>query len=419
MLALGVATGVGQLVGLGPVDPAEVGEEQQPVVRRRGEEVVDHVVGPQRGPTHALAAATLRAVGVDPGALGVAAAGDGDDHVLLGDEVLHRHVAVEELDPGAAVVAVLVDQLGQLVGHDGPLPLGLGEDVLEVEDHRLELVVLVDDLLALEGGQATQLHLEDRAGLDLVDLEQLDQPVAGRLDGLRPADQGDDLVERVERLEQTTQDVDLVLGLAQAELGPPLDDLDLVLDPVPDERVDRQRARHPVDQGEHVGAEVVLQLGVLVEVVEHHLGHRVALEHDDEALAGAARRLVADVGDAVEAALLGELGDLLRERVGVDLVGQLGDHEALPALDLLDLDDRAHDDRPAAGAVGVLDALATQDQRPGREVGTGDASQHRVERLVARRLRVGEHPLGGVGHLAQVVRRDVGRHADRDTGASR
>ena len=32
----------------------------------------------------------------------------------------------------------------------------------------------------------------------------------------------------------------------------PLDDLDLVVDPVGDEGVQAQRARHPVDQGEHV-----------------------------------------------------------------------------------------------------------------------------------------------------------------------
>jgi hypothetical protein len=53
---------------------------------------------------------------------------------------------------------------------------------------------------------------------------------------------------------------------------------------VPDERVDRQRARHAVDEREHVRAERGLQLGVLVEVVEHDLRDGVALEHDDEAL---------------------------------------------------------------------------------------------------------------------------------------
>ena len=33
-------------------------------------------------------------------------------------------------------------------------------------------------------------------------------------------------------------------------------------------------------------------------------------------------------------------------------------------------------------------------------------------------VRVGEHPLGGVGHLAEVVRRDLGRHPDGDARAA-
>ena len=419
MLALAVAAGIRQLVGLGAVDPAEVGEEEQPVVRRGREEVVDHVLAAQRRAAHALAAAPLRAVGVDPGALGVAAAGDRDDDVLLGDEVLHRHVAVERHDLGAPLVAVLLDDLGELLGDDVALATRLGEDVGEVDDHRLELVVVVDDLLALQGGEAAQLHVEDRLGLHLVDLEQPHQPVARLVDGRRAPDERDDLVERVERLEQAAQDVDALLGLAQPVGGAALDDVDLVVDPVPDERVDRQGARHAVDEGEHVGAEVGLQLGVLEQVVEHDLGDGVALEHDDEALAGAARGLVADVGDAGEPAVLDVLGDLLGEAVGVDLVGQLGDDEALPVLDLLDLDDRAHDDRAAAGAVGVLDAAGAHDQRAGREVGALDLAHHGLEHLLAVRLGVREHPLGGRGDLAQVVRRDLGGHADRDARASR
>ena len=319
VLALAVAAGIRQLVGLGAVDPAEVGEEEQPVVRGRGEEVVDHVLAAQRGPAHALAAAPLRAVRVDPGALGVAATGDRDDDVLLGDEVLHRHVTVERHDLRAPVVAELPDDLGELLGDDVALATRLGEDVGEVEDHRLELVVVVDDLLALEGGQAAQLHVEDGLGLHLVDVEQRHQPGARLVDGGRAPDQCDDLVEGVERLEQAAQDVDALLGLAQPVRGAALDDVELVVDPVPDERVDRQGARHAVDQREHVGAEVGLQLGVLEEVVEHDLADAVALEHDDQALAGAARGLVADVGDAREPAVLDVLGDLLGQAVGVDL----------------------------------------------------------------------------------------------------
>ena len=55
------------------------------------------------------------------------------------------------------------------------------------------------------------------------------RPVARVLDGRRErADQRDDLVERVERLEQAAQDVGALLGLAQPVAGAPRDDLDLV-----------------------------------------------------------------------------------------------------------------------------------------------------------------------------------------------
>ena len=67
VLAAGVAAGVGQLVGLRPVDPALVREEQDPVVGRRDEEVLDEVVLAQLRAAHALAAAALRAVEVGAG----------------------------------------------------------------------------------------------------------------------------------------------------------------------------------------------------------------------------------------------------------------------------------------------------------------------------------------------------------------
>ena len=117
--------------------------------------------------------------------------------------------------------------------------------------------MLGDRLLPLEGGKLAQLHLEDGARLHLVDVEQLDQSVT-RLDRAAAPDEGDDLVEHVERLEQAAQDVDVLLGLVEAVCRAALDDLDLVLHPVPDEGVDRQGARHAVDQGEHVGAEIGL-----------------------------------------------------------------------------------------------------------------------------------------------------------------
>ena len=267
------------------------------------------------------------------------------------------------------LVAPPGDDLGQFLGDDRPLPLRLGQDVLEVGDLDLDLGQLVDDLLALQRGQPPQLHVQDRVGLDLVDVEQLDQALAGVLDRRRTPDQGDDLVEDVERLDQTAQDVRPLLGLTQPVRRTTADDLDLVLDVVADELGQVQRARHAVDQRQHVRAERLLQLGVLVEVVQHDLGDRVALEHHDQPHAGTAGRLVPDVGDPGELALLDQVGDPLGQVVRVHLVRQLGDDQAGPA--------RAGPPRPrpprASGS--IRDRCGTRpgspaDRRSGRRSGS-------------------------------------------------
>ena len=146
-------------------------------MRRADEEVRDDVVLPQLRALDALPAALLRAVQVGLRSLGVAGLSYRHHDIFDGDEVFVRDVAVVGHDLRAPVVAVLLDDLGQLVADDLPLPLGPGEDVLQVRDLALDLGQLVDDLLALQRGEPPQLHVQDRLGLDLVDVEQLDQAV--------------------------------------------------------------------------------------------------------------------------------------------------------------------------------------------------------------------------------------------------
>src|SRR3569833_2307971 len=371
---------------------------------------------PASGSSYAIAAALLLAVKVGLGARGVAAARDRDDDVLFGDQVLHGHVAVEGDDLGTPLVAELVHDRGQLVADDLALALGRGQDVVVVRDLRHELVVLIGDLLALQGGQLAELHVQDGLRLDLVDLQELHQAGLRLGRRRRPADQRDDLVDAVEGLEEAAQDVGALLGLAQQEARAADDDVDLVVDPVPDELGQAERARHALDQREHVRAEGLLQLRVLVEVVEDDLGDRVALEHDDEPLARTAGGFVADVGDPGDLPFLDLFRDLQREVVRVDLVGEFADDQARTALDLLDLDHGAHGDQAAARTVGVLAAPAADDQAVGREVRALAPGDARVEQVIVVRLVVREVPRDAGGHLPQGVRRDVGGHADRDPG---
>ena len=182
--------------------------------------------------------------------------------------------------------------------------------------------------------------------------------------------------------------------------------------------VEAQGARHAVDDAQHVGAEVRLQLGVLVQVVEHHARHGVTLEGDDDAEADAVGGLVVDTRDAGELAggdLLSDVGDHV---VRVDLVRQLGDDDGLAVARLLDRGDAAHADGATAGGVGVLDALVTDDETRGREIGALDVVHARLESLLLVGLRVAEQPVDRVGEFVEVVRRDVRRHTDRDTAGA-
>ena len=95
-------------------------------------------------------------------------------------------------------------------------------------------------------------------------------------------------------------------------LGAPADHFHAVLDEVLDDVDQAQLARLPVDDRKHDHAEAGLKLGVLVEVVEHHLGLLAALELENDAHAVAVA-LVADVADALDALLVDRRRGLLDE----------------------------------------------------------------------------------------------------------
>ena len=207
------------------------------------------------------------------------------------------------------------------------------------------------------------------------------------------------------------------LGATEFVLGPAGDDLTLVFDVVLDQLEQAQRPRHAVDQRHHVGAEGRLHRGFFVEVVEDDFGRRpAAFELDDEphpAFVG----LVADVGDAVEFFVADEVGDLRHQAVFAELLDrerQLGDDDrVLAAFQRLDVGPGADFDAGAAGFIGGADALAAH-QAAAREVGALDVDHQAVE-VDLRVVDVGHHR---GADLAQVVRRDVGRHADRDPGGA-
>ncbi len=163
------------------------------------EEMLDRVLLAGHMADDPLPAACLAAVGGYGLALDVAPAADRDHDVLVRDEIFVGHLAAGVVgDPGAAGAGVLCLDRAELVGDDGQDARRVGEDLLKLGDDLNDLEVLVLDLLAFEGGQAGQTHVEDRLGLDLGQSEAGDQVVAGGLDVGRLSDGSNHLIEVVE-----------------------------------------------------------------------------------------------------------------------------------------------------------------------------------------------------------------------------
>ena len=204
-------------------------------------------------------------------------------------------------------------------------------------------------------------------------------------------------------------------GLAQQVDGAAPDDVDAVIDEARDGLDEAQFAGLAVEHGQEDHGEALLHAGVLVELVEDDLGLRAALELDDDAHA-VAIGFVAHVADVVDDLVVDQLGDAFDERGLVDLVGDLGDDDRLLLLgEVLDGDAGAHDEAATAGCVGLRNAGAAVDEAAGGEIGTLHVLEDFIERWPWDCSPIDD---AGVDDLGEIVRRNVGGHADGDAAGA-
>ena len=154
---------------------------------------------------------------------------------------------------------------------------------------------------------------------------------------------------------------------------------------------------------------------MLIQVVEYNLGHSIAFEHDHEALAGTAGGLITQIGNSGDFTFLDEIGNLNRQVIGVCLVRQLGHHKASAPMDLFDIDDRAHRNGTAAGAVSILNTLGAQNGGTGGEVRSLNTFHKSTQKLFIRSIRVLEEPFHTCGNFTQVMWGNIGCHTHGDT----
>ncbi len=172
--------------------------------------------------------------------------------------------------------------LGQLVGDGLPQQRLVLEQCGELADGTAKLLGLLVQLEPVVLGQPPQRGVQDVAGLDLGEVEDLHQAVARRGGVVGGPDHGDDLVDVQQRDQQAIHQVQPVFCLLPAELTAPADHVEPVLDEDLEKFLQAERAWLPVDQGHVVDGERVLQRGQAVELFQHGLRHEPALELDDQ-----------------------------------------------------------------------------------------------------------------------------------------
>ncbi len=154
------------------------------------------------------------------------------------------------------------------------------------------------------------------------------EPLARRRGIGGRADEPDHRVDVGDGDGKPDQDVGAVARLAEQMLRAPRDHFFAEVDEGLDETLEREGLGPPAVERQRLHAEVRLQRREAVELVQHHIGHRLALQLDHDADTVAVG-LVTQIRDALDAPLAHELGDLLDHRGLVHLIGNLGDDDRL------------------------------------------------------------------------------------------
>ena len=154
-------------------------------------------------------------------------------------------------------------------------------------------------------------------------------------------------------------------------------------------------------------------------MIQNNLGIHIASEFytDTHALTVG---LITQIGNAVDLLILNELRDLRDQTCLVNEERKLGDNNAVLAVrHRFNVCYGTDPDLAASGAVCLIDASGAEDRAAGREIGSLYDLQDLVDRgLTAFIYAVVDDKRYCVDDLADVVRRDVCRHTDRDTGGT-
>ena len=318
-------------------------------------------------------------------------------------------------EQGASRCAESLSDLLELLGDELADAGGIGQNALEVGDLGAQFVGFSLQLDPAELGQSAKPQLQDVLGLQLAQVEDIDEPRAGLIAVVALANDLNDLVNIQDRDQQTLDEVKPFTPAREPVLAAATNDREPMVEVDLQQFLQAQSARSAADESDVVDREAVFEGGETVELLEHGIRAEAGLDADHQSHAVLAVGEVGDIGDAIDALGVDAVLDLLDHPLGADEVGKFRDDEpGLAGRDRLDGHLCARLERPASGGIGIPDSLETDDRATGRQVGAG---YERHEVFESRVWVVQEVP-GRADDLDEIVRCHVRGHADGDAARS-
>ena len=156
---------------------------------------------------------------------------------------------------------------------------------------------------------------------------------------------------------------------------------------------------------------------MLVQKVQHDIRVHITAEFDADSHTLTVG-LIPQIGDAVDFLISDKLRDLLDQTRLVYHVRKFCHNDAvLAVLHRLNAGHRADSDFSASGPVCLIDSGGSKNRTSGRKIRSLDDRQKLLDigSAVFQHLVINDlyHT---VNNLAQIVRRNIGRHSDSDTG---
>ena len=276
----------------------------------------------------------------------------------------------------------------------------------------MQLCIFRIDFFLFQTLQTAQLHFQNRLCLQIRQAEAFHQSLLCII--IACADNSDYLVNVVNRNPQTLQNMRSFFRLIQIKACSSGNNIFLMLQVFRKHLLQIQNNRLAIHQCKHICTEGFLQGCIFIQLVQNDICIIVLLDINDnlDIIPGGG---IVQIADALYALFLRQLADFFQQTQLIDHIRNFSDDNTFSAVMRFNLRCGAHNNLAASGAVRRTNPAFPKDIRACGEIGPLDVLHQFLHIGFSALDFVLNHADHAVNDLAEVMRRNIRRHTNRNT----